>query len=370
MNQPFSNVFHRYNWGDIQQAIHAKTATDVERALCKTKLSTADFEALLSPAADNYLELMAQKSEALTQQRFGHTMQVYAPLYLSNVCSNICTYCGFSRNNKLRRKTLSETEIIAEAKALKTKNIDNILLVTGEAPKTVGATYLERAIRLLKPYFAQIAIEVQPLQPVEYRQLIDAGLHGVSLYQETYHRESYARHHLKGNKTDMIARLDAPGCVGEQGIHKIGLGVLLGLDDWRTDSIFCALHLRYLQKAYWQTRFSVSFPRLRPCTGDYAVEQPVGDRQLVQLITAWRLFDPDLDLTLSTREDEAFRNAICRLGVTSMSAESSTQPGGYSTQAESHLQQFEISDERTVKQVSTMLREKGLEIITKDWNWH
>ncbi|SMF34060.1 tyrosine lyase ThiH [Alteromonadaceae bacterium Bs31] len=369
MPQQFSSIFRRYHWQDIEQAIESKTSADVERALCKQNLSPADFQALLSPAAEQYLETMAQKSRALTQQQFGHTMQLYAPLYLSNVCSNICSYCGFSINNKLRRKTLDEAEILAEAKALKRKGINNVLLVTGEAPKTVGVEYIERAIQILKVHFAQIHIEVQPLQGQEYGRLIASGMHGVSLYQETYHRASYREHHTKGNKTNMDARLNAPDQIGQQGVHKIGLGVLLGLANWRTDSLFCALHLRHLQKHYWRTRYAISFPRLRPCAGDYTIKHPVTDRQLVQLITAWRLFDNTLDLNLSTREQQDFRDAVCQLGITSMSAESSTQPGGYAENTQAALQQFEISDERSVEQVHSMLNIKGLEVIHKDWHW-
>lgn len=365
----FTHEFNQLNWDSEKLSIYSKTESDVKRALLKNKLDIEDFKALLSPAAETSLEAIAQRSVQLTKQRFGNTMALFAPLYLSNVCSNICTYCGFSINNKLRRKTLTDEEIIAEAEALKKRGFDTVLLVTGEAPKTVGVSYIKNAIKLLKPYFPQINMEVQPMVAEEYKELIDSGLHGVSLYQETYHRGCYAEHHTVGNKKDMSFRLDSPDALGSQNIHKIALGVLLGLEDWRTDTLFCGRHLRHLQKHYWQTRYSISFPRLRPCEGGYDVKHPVSDKQMVQLILAWRLFDPDLDLTLSTRESEHFRNHVCRLGITSMSAESSTQPGGYSEQSQEHLEQFEIDDARSFVDVSTMLRRQGFEVISKDWGW-
>ncbi len=370
MTPKFTEVFNNLNWDEQKISIYSKTEDDVLSALKKSNLNLEDFKALISPAAESFLETMAQKSVQLTRQRFGNTMQIFAPLYLSNVCSNICTYCGFSINNKLRRKTLTDDEILAEAKALKKRGLENILLVTGEAPKTVGATYLKNAIELLKPHFAQINMEVQPLIGKEYEELIDAGLHGVSLYQETYHKGCYEEHHLVGNKKDMAFRLNSPDALGQQNIHKIALGVLIGLEDWRTDSLFCANHLRHLQKYYWKTRYAISFPRLRPCEGSYQVKHPISDRGFVQLILAWRLFDPDLDLTLSTRESQSFRDQICKLGITSMSAESSTQPGGYSDESTKHLEQFEIDDDRTIADVSAMLKKQGFEVVTKDWGWN
>lgn len=363
----FSEYFAGLDWDQQQREIYAKTDAQVQLALVKNKLDFEDFKALLSPAAEPHLEAMANKAVALTRQRFGYGMQLFAPLYLSNVCSNVCTYCGFSIDNKLRRKTLNDSEIIAEAKALKKKNIDQVLLVTGEAEKTVGVDYLAKAMTLLRPFFAQISIEVQPLKGDEYQRLIACGLHGVSLYQETYHAPTYREHHTRGKKADMVHRLNAVDTLGQQGVHKIAVGVLLGLQDWRTDSLFCAQHLRYLQKRYWQTSYSVSFPRLRPSEGSYEVAQALSDAHLVQLIVAWRLFDCDLDLTLSTRESAALRDKICGLGITSMSAESSTQPGGYTEVAQTQLQQFEISDQRNVAAVTQMLSQQGFEVIATDW---
>ncbi|WP_233890638.1 radical SAM protein, partial [Tenacibaculum piscium] len=244
----FKELFDTYNWDESLQSIFGKTAVAVENALSKEKLDLEDFKALISPAARPYIEQMAQKSSLLTKKRFGNTIQMYAPMYLSNECQNICTYCGFSMTNKIPRRTLLDAEILKEVAFLKDKGYDHILLVTGEANKTVGVDYIKNAIQLIRSQFSNITIEVQPLDQEEYESLIEAGLYAVLVYQETYHREEYKKHHPKGKKSNFDYRLDTPDRLGKAGIHKIGLGALFGLEDWRADSFFTALHLKYLQK--------------------------------------------------------------------------------------------------------------------------
>jgi 2-iminoacetate synthase len=362
----FKNEFDKYNWEEMQAGIYAKTAADVERALHKTKRDIEDFKALISPAAAPYLEQMAQISHRITQKRFGKTVQLYAPLYLSNECQNICTYCGFSYDNKLKRRTLSGIEILQEADFLKKQGFDHVLLVTGEATKTVGADYLRDAIRLLKPHFANISIEVQPLEEDEYKMLADEGLYAVLVYQETYHKDNYKLYHPKGKKSNFDYRLDTPDRLGRAGIHKIGLGVLIGLEEWRTDNLFTALHVSYLEKHFWQTRYSISFPRLRPATGLIEPKVAISDKELVQLICAWRIYNEEIELSISTRENETFRDHIIHLGATTMSAGSKTNPGGYAVEPES-LEQFEIDDHRSVAEVRTMIEKKGYKAVWKDW---
>lgn len=366
----FKNIFDTYNWEDTLQSIFSKTESDVLRALGHSKRDLEDFKALISPAAKPYLEEMAQLSKQLTKKRFGNTMQMYAPMYLSNECQNICTYCGFSMTNKIPRRTLTDKEILKEVAYLKSKGYDHILLVTGEANKTVGVDYIENALKLIRSQFSNITIEVQPLHQDEYEKLIDSGLFAVLVYQETYHREEYKKHHPKGKKSNFDFRLDTPDRLGKAGIHKIGLGALFGLEDWRADSFFTALHLKYLQKTYWKTKYSISFPRLRPHSGGLDPKVEMTDPDLVQLICAFRLLDEDVELSMSTRESEVFRNNIVNLGVTSISAESKTNPGGYAVAPES-LEQFEISDERSTEDVTEMLKDQGLEVVWKDWsnNW-
>jgi 2-iminoacetate synthase len=339
----------------------------VERALSKEKRDLEDFKALISPAAEPFLEQMAQLSHQLTQKRFGKTIQLYTPMYLSNECNNICTYCGFSFDNKIRRKTLTDDEIKKEVEFLKEKGFNHILLVTGEANHTVHMSYFKHALELMRNDFANISMEVQPLDTEEYRQLHEAGVYSILVYQETYHQDVYKAYHPKGKKSNFEYRIDTPDRCGEAGIHKIGLGVLLGLEDWRTDSFFNAMHLDYLQRTYWQSKYSISFPRMRPAEGIIEPNVIVGDKELVQLLCAYRLFNADVELSVSTRESEHFRNHIIPLGVTTMSAGSKTNPGGYVVEPES-LEQFEISDERSVEEIAALIRKNGYEAVWKDWD--
>ncbi|SEB79998.1 tyrosine lyase ThiH [Tenacibaculum sp. MAR_2009_124] len=366
MDNSFRDIFDQYNWDETLSSILTKTQEDVLYALGKQKRDLEDFKALISPAAKPFLEQLAQMSRMLTKKRFGNTIQMYAPMYLSNECQNICTYCGFSFTNKIPRRTLTDAEILQEVSFLKEKGYDHILLVTGEANRTVGVDYIKNAVELIRSKFSNITIEVQPLDQEEYESLIESGLYAVLVYQETYHEQEYKKHHPKGKKSNFYYRLETPDRLGKAGIHKIGLGALFGLEDWRVDSFFTALHLKYLQKNYWKTKYSISFPRLRPHSGGLEPKVEMKDKDLVQLICAFRLLDEDLELSMSTRESEIFRNNIVNLGATSISAESKTNPGGYSVAPQS-LEQFEISDERSTEEIVSMLKQQGLEVVWKDW---
>ena len=233
--------------------------------------------------------------------------------------------------------------------------------------QTVGMDYFKHAIQLIKPYFAHISIEVQPLETEEYKELIALGLNTVLVYQETYREEDYKKHHPKGKKSNFYYRLDTPDRLGKAGVHKMGLGALIGLEDWRTDSFFCAAHLDYLEKTYWESKYSISFPRLRPFSGGLEPKVAMNDRELVQLICAYRIFNEEVELSLSTRESQKFRDHVFQLGITSMSAGSKTDPGGYAAEEEA-LEQFEISDERSPQQIAAMIRSKGYEAVWKDWD--
>jgi 2-iminoacetate synthase len=369
----FAEIFNRYEWDVVKQSIYKKTAADVEAALAKSHRDLEDFKALISPAAAPYLEEMAQLSHQLTQKRFGRIIQLYIPLYLSNECQNICTYCGFSYENKIRRRTLSAGELLTEVAAIREMGYEHVLLVSGEANQTVGVDYFVKALDVVRPHFAHISMEVQPLDRDDYSLLAEHGLNTVLVYQETYHREDYKLHHPKGKKSNFGYRLETPDRLGQAGVHKIGLGVLIGLEDWRTDSWFTALHLRYLERTYWKTRYSLSFPRLRPFSGEeagpYALQPKVEmkDRELIQLICAYRLLDEELELSLSTRESPVFRDHAIRLGITAVSAGSRTNPGGYRVDKES-LEQFEIHDDRSPAVVAAMIRRQGYEAVWKDWD--
>jgi len=366
MPNSFKEVFDRYQWEDVKSRIAQSDSKDVQRALNKSQRDLDDFMALLSPAAKPFLEEMAQQSQQLTMQRFGKNIQLYAPLYLSNECHNICTYCGFSMDNKIRRRTLSDAEIKLEGLALREMGFQHVLLVSGEANHTVNTAYFLNAIKQLDKLFPQLSIEVQPLEQEDYLALHRANVHAVLVYQETYHQEVYKNYHPKGKKSNFHYRLDTPDRIGQAGMHKIGLGVLLGLEDWRVDSFFNALHIDYLQRRYWKTKYAVSFPRLRPAEGVAGPNFIMDDADLLQLICAYRLWNPDLELSLSTREHEVFRNHLIPLGITSMSAGSKTNPGGYVVEPSS-LEQFEISDDRPVEMVVEQISTMGYQPVWKDW---
>lgn len=363
----FEEVFESYEWNDIKKKLDNVTLSDVEYSLHKKQKTLDDFLNLISKAAAPKLEVMAGMTQVITQKRFGKVIQLYAPLYVSNECQNICTYCGFSLDNKLKRKTLSDTEIMIEGSVLKTMGVNHVLLVSGEANKTVGIDYFLNAVHLLKPHFANISIEVQPLLEEEYKLLHLEGVHSILVYQETYHQEVYKQYHPKGKKSNFHFRLETPDRVGRAGIHKMGLGVLLGLEDWRVDSFFNALHIDYLQKQYWRSKFSVSFPRLRPAEGIIEPNFIMEDKDLLQLICAYRIWNEDLEISISTRENENFRNHIVSLGATAMSAGSKTNPGGYAVDKQS-LEQFETSDERSMQVIKNMIKGAGYDPVMKDWD--
>ena len=369
MSSPsFLELFTRHDFAAVAARVRSATPADVARALAAApgRLSLDDLTALLSPAAAPHLEELARRAHQLTVERFGRTMQLYAPLYLTNVCANVCTYCGFSAQNAIRRKALDDDEILAEARALKTLGFDHVLLVTGESARH-GRDYLARALRLLRPRFSHLSIEVQPLSEADYASLTANGLGAVLVYQETYDSAAYARHHLSGPKADMAFRLETPDRLGRAGVKKIGLGALHGLSDWRAEAWFLGLHLRYLERAYWRTRYSLSFPRLRPHEGHDIAVTPFGERDLVQTACAFRLFSPEVELSLSTRERPAFRDHAFKLGFTSMSAGSRTNPGGYASAPDS-LEQFEISDDRSPAEIAALLRSQGYDPVWKDWD--
>lgn len=360
----FIELLAQYDYDWVKQQIYSQTEEDVKRAIAAPKRNLKHFMALVSPAATAYLEQMATISHRDTLRRFGKTMQMYVPLYLSNHCTNHCVYCGFNHNNKLTRTILTDDEILAEIKSIKALNFEHILLVTGESNKS-DATYLKHAISLIRKHFAQVSIEVQPLLENEYIDLIENGLHAVYLYQETYNKNKYKDYHLAGKKANFEYRLDSYERLGRANIRKMGLGVLLGLDDWRIDAFYMALHLDYLRKRYWKTRYSVSFPRLRPHVGAFEPPFHVTERDLLHLICTFRLFDNDLELSLSTRESPYFRDHVLPLGITSMSSGSHTEPGGYATPNDA-LQQFAPNDNRSPFDFQTMVKNKGYEPVWRD----
>ena len=363
----FYDKVQETSWAETESSIYSKTAMDVERALVKDKIDLEDFKALISPAAIPYVEQMAAKSHIMTQRRFGNTIQLYIPIYMSNACTNYCVYCGFNHDNDILRKVLTMDELSQEAKIVKELGFEHLLLVSGEDNRACDVNYFKDAITQCKNDFAQISLEVQPLKTEEYKILSDAGLHAVYVYQETYREETYKIYHPKGKKSNYKYRLAAPERMGEAGIHKIGLGVLLGLEDWRTDSFYTAMHLGYLEKYFWKTKFSLSFPRLRPFTGGFEPNSIISSKDLLQLMCAYRLLNEHVEISLSTRESAFYRDHVMKLGVTTMSAGSKTDPGGYSHPNEA-LEQFSVNDERSSEAVTNAIKSLGYEVVWKDWD--
>jgi len=363
----FYDVIQKYDPQQVIAEIEAKTATDVQRALASEQLSNDDYMALLSPAAENFLEEMAQKAHAITLRRFGRTVLLYAPIYLSNECHNGCLYCGFSVHNNIPRRTLNLEEIEQEARILHDLGFRHVLLLTGEAPGKVGNDFIAAAAERIRPLFSSISIEVYPMETDGYKEMVDAGIDGLTIYQETYDPVLYSELHPSGRKRDYRFRLETPERAGAAGLRRIGIGFLLGLGDFRSEAFFAGLHGRYLAHHYWRTLLSVSFPRLRPAEGGFQPINPVSDRKFVQLMCAMRLLLHDAGLVLSTRESAELRNNLLPLGITQMSAGSCTAPGGYA-EDNTASEQFAIDDDRTPAEIAELLRARGYDPVWKDWD--
>jgi 2-iminoacetate synthase len=361
----------RSQWGQrLQQA----TSQEVEAALASRpgSYSLTKLLALVSPPAEAYLEQMATLSQRLTLQRFGRTIRLYVPLYLSSYCINRCRYCGFNRDNTFERVRLSVDEALAEADILAAEGFRDLLLVSSEDRTFITVEYLVELARRLKDKFCFLNVEIYQMSAGPYRQLFDAGIDGVTLYQETYDRDAYARYHPGGPKADYETRLRGPDDMARAGMREIGLGALLGLADWRVETLALAEHASYLMRRYWQSHISFSFPRLRPAWGnsEFQISNSrfrVSDRNLVQMMLALRLCFADAGISLSTREPAPLRDRLMGLGVTRLSAGSRTSPGGYSD-AGANTGQFEVSDHRSPGEVSAVIRAQGLDPVWKDWD--
>lgn len=348
----------------------------------------AHFRFLLKEKTPSELESMAQEAREKTLRFFGKTVRLFAPLYLSNECVNICRYCGFSRSNPILRLTLSPEEVEREAHCLADQGFRSILLVAGEHPKRVSPGYVASCIRRIRPYFPSISIEIAPLETEEYREIVDAGAEGVVVYQETYVPEAYEALHLSGPKRDFAWRLQAPERAYRAGFRRIGVGALLGLAPWREDGIALAAHTAWLLKHAWRSYLTISLPRLRPAAGGFSPDYPVSDREFVQLHCALRIVFPQVGIVLSTRESPSLRDRLIPLGVTMVSAGSRTDPGGYTGAGRERLrrvvngrkespavaestaeatEQFALSDERTPQEIALRIREIGYEPVWKDW---
>lgn len=362
----FYPICAEYNEAPLDTQFSQATAEDVRRALGKTTLEPGDFLALMSPAAVPFLEEMAQKASQLTAQHFGRTIQLFTPLYLSNYCANHCVYCGFSAKNDIPRTQLEPEQLEEEARAISETGLKHLLILTGEARAKASPEYLDACMAVLRKYFPSVSIEIYAMEQDEYARLVEAGVDGLTIYQETYDEALYAKLHPRGPKKDFAYRLDAPerGC--KAGMRVVNVGALLGLGDWRKDALITGMHAAYLMNLYPEVDISVSLPRMRPHAGEFQPTSIVEDRDMVQTMLALRLFQPRLGITVSTRERAEFRENILPLGVTKMSAGVSTAVGGHSQDGDK-VGQFDISDERTVDEMCAALRERGYQPVFKDW---
>jgi 2-iminoacetate synthase len=363
----FIELLDSYSDFDFDGFWRSVSDDQVRRCLNADRLTPADLLTLLSPRAADHLEAMAQKARRLTIQHFGRTIQLYIPLYISNFCNSECIYCGFNRRHAIRRRKLTLEEIDTEARKIAATGMRHILVLTGEAPKVTPLTYLTAAVEILKPHFASISIEMHPMQTAEYAQLKKAGVDGLTVYQEVYDRQTYARVHLAGTKTDYQFRLDAPARGAEAGFRWVNVGALLGLADSRRDAFFTGLHAHYLARRYLETEVSISMPRINPAEGSFQPPFPVDDRTFVQILTAFRLFLPRAGIPISTRERSEFRDRLMHLGATRLSAGSRTDVGGYTHAESAGCRQFDISDERSVPEMITAIEAAGLQPVYKDW---
>lgn len=347
------------------------------------------FAAMLAPKTPVQMEAMARESRAVTRRNFGRTMRLFAPLYVSNECINNCRYCGFSRDNPILRVTLTIDQVVREAEHLVSQGFRNILLVAGEHPRFVSEGYLEECITAIRRRVPTVGIEVGPMETPEYARMVEAGCEGLVVYQETYDREVYHTMHTAGPKRDFDWRLACPERGYAAGFRRIGIGALFGLSDWRLEALRLAAHLEHLYKNCWKAVFTVSFPRLRPAAGGFKPLTDFSDAALAQTICAFRLSFPEAGIVLSTREPAALRDGLSALGVTTMSAGSHTEPGGYTGAGSDDLHltvrgrrveadeqagcgkaegQFGIADQRQADEVAAMLRTRGMEPVWKDWD--
>jgi len=372
------------------------TPDAVRGSLAQEKPSLTDFAQLISPAAGELLETMGRRSQALTRQRFGKVIRLFAPLYLSNECINNCKYCGFSRDNPILRVTLSVDEVQREARALAVQGFRNVLLVAGEHPKFVSNGYLASCIAALHAETPSVSLEVGPMETEEYRPLVAAGADGLVVYQETYDRAVYDEMHTAGPKKNFEWRLETPERAYAAGFRRLGIGALYGLADWRYEALCVAAHAEYLLRNCWKAQITISLPRLRPCAGEFQPLTHISDRELVQLVCAFRLMFPDVGLVLSTREPAKLRDGLFPLGITLISAGSHTEPGGYTGAGKEKIHQtvrgriveagssewatptnghatnatgqFNIADERSADEVAKLIQGLGYEPVWKDWD--
>ena len=341
---------------------------DVMLSLKKHRLNLNDFVNLISPAALNCIDLMRQIATRNKKMHYGKTVKMYTPLYISNYCINRCQYCGFNSSLNRKRKRLSIEEAVLEAKVIRDYGIDSLLLVSGEDPEYITLDYLVELTKQLKNLFSYIAIEIYPMDKENYIKLFKAGIDGLTLYQETYDDATYDKLHLSGPKADYKNRLNFMKYGAQAGFRTLGLGVLLGLYDWKIDTISMMAHAQWLKKRFWKSKIQFSFPRITPAEGAFEVPNAISDIELEQIVLAVRITEPESEISISTRESELFRNKTVLTAASTISAASSVVPGGYVDRKDRALEQFSLNDNRSVKQLDKDLKKIGIDPVYKDWD--
>ncbi len=342
------------------------TKTDVFNALNKKIRTIEDFGALLSPAAGNFLEEIARVSQAETRAHFGNNISLFTPLYIANYCDNHCIYCGFNVKNKIERAKLSEEEIRNEMKEIKKSGLEDILILTGESQSTTSLEYIGNACKIAKEYFKIVCIEIYPLNVDEYAYLHGCGVDFVIVFQETYNSDKYAKLHLAGHKRIFPYRLNAQERAVMGGMRGVGFAALLGLDDFRKDAFATGIHAYLIQQKYPYAEVAFSVPRLRPIINNARINpRDVHEKELLQVIMAYRLFIPSANITISTRELAKFRDNAIKIGANKISAGVSVGIGGHTHKKGD--EQFEISDNRSVSEVCEAIRNDGLSPLMSEY---
>ncbi|WP_229238650.1 2-iminoacetate synthase ThiH [Campylobacter volucris] len=339
---------------------------EVKKALDNEYCTLDDFKALLSNAAENFIEEIAQKAQKLTRKHFGNSINLFTPLYLSNYCNSKCTYCGFQKGNKIKRAKLNEDEIHKEMQEIKKSGLEEILLLTGEGREYASVEYIAKACKIAKEYFQVVGVEVYPMNEQEYALLHENACEYVSIYQETYNLKKYSKIHLEGEKSIFEYRFNAQERALKAGMRGVAFGSLLGIDDFRKDAYATALHAYFLQKKYPHAEISLSVPRLRPIINNKKINpNDVDETRLLQVMCAYRIFLPFASITISTREKAKFRNAVIKIVANKMSAGVSVGVGEHQGLKKGD-DQFEISDLRSVGEILKMLKEQNLQAIMSD----
>lgn len=351
------------------------TARDVKAALEHETCSIEDFKALLSPAAEPFLEEMAQKARLETSKHFGNTVYLFTPLYIANYCENYCVYCGFNCYNHINRMKLTMEQIEHEMKVIADSGMEEILILTGESRSQSDVKYIGEACKLARKYFRMVGLEIYPVNTDEYAYLHECGADYVTVFQETYDTDKYETLHLMGHKRVWPYRFDAQERALHGGMRGVAFSALLGLSDFRKDALASALHVYYLQRKYPQAEMSLSCPRLRPIiNNDKISPMDVGEKQLCQIICAYRIFLPFVGITVSSRESEQFRNGIVKIAATKVSAGVSTGIGdheskytGKESDSAQGDEQFEIDDNRSFAKMYQDISEEGLQPVLNDY---